>query len=161
MVPCMSEEEPVLLEATLRPSPPLPLPAVKLVVCAVALINLCFGLAFVLRGAWLVTPFMGLDVALLAWAFHASLRDAKRHERVRLTASKLVVERYPPKGPPTAVALNPYWVRVDLDDAASPRALTLWSHGRGVAVGSFLAPEVRAGFARSLKAALREARERR
>jgi uncharacterized membrane protein len=37
--------------------------------------------------------------------------------------------------------------------------LTLWSHGKGVGVGGFLAPPERATFAQRLKAALRLARE--
>jgi uncharacterized membrane protein len=37
--------------------------------------------------------------------------------------------------------------------------LTLWSHGKGLKVGAFLAPDERASFARLLKNALRQARE--
>jgi uncharacterized membrane protein len=77
-----------------------------------------------------------------------------------LTSSKLVVERHPPEGPPSALALNPYWVRVDMEDPPehwSP--LTLWSHGKGVRLGMFLPPADRLDLARSLKAALRRARE--
>jgi uncharacterized membrane protein len=115
---------------------------------------------FVARGAWLVTPFMGLDVLLLAWAFRASLQAARLHERVSLTRSELVVERYPVRGAPSGVALNPYWVRVEMADPPEHASqLTLWSHGRGFRVGAFLAPEERAAFARKLKSALRRARE--
>jgi uncharacterized membrane protein len=37
--------------------------------------------------------------------------------------------------------------------------LTLWSHGKFLRIGQFLAPEERARFARTLKAALRAARD--
>ena len=72
----MSEaRDPVFLDAVLRPNPPMS-PAVLLAILAVvALMNIGFGALFVLRGAWPVTPFMGLDVALLAWAFHRTTRN--------------------------------------------------------------------------------------
>jgi uncharacterized membrane protein len=152
--------DPVLLDRTLRPSPPMPPSALKLVLALVATINLVFGSVLALQGAWLVMPFMGLDVALLAWAFRASLNASRRHERVLLTPSTLTVERHPPKGPPSEIALNPYWVRVDMADPPEPGSqLTLWSHGKSVRVGAFLGPDEKLDLARVLKSALRRARE--
>jgi uncharacterized membrane protein len=156
----MTDREPVLFEATLRPNPPMPPAALRLVLALVAAINLAFGLVFVLRGAWLITPFMGLDIALLAWAFRASVRASRRREHVVLTPSNLLVERLPPDGPPIAVALNPYWVRVDMEDPPEHWSqLTLWSHGKGVRLGAFLPPAARLDLAHGLKSALRRARE--
>lgn len=156
----MSGGDPVLLDRTLRPNPAMTPSILKLVLVLVATINLVFGSVLAWRGAWLVSPFMGVDVALLAWAFRASLRAARRHERVLLTSSALTVERHPPKGPSSAIALNPYWVRVDMADPPEPGSqLTLWSHGKGVRVGTFLAPDEKLALARTLKSALRRARE--
>jgi uncharacterized membrane protein len=105
-------------------------------------------------------PFMGLDVALLAWAFRASTRAAGRRERVMVTPSRLSLERHPPQGAVSHVALNPYWVRVEMADPPDHWSqLTLWAHGKGVRVGAFLAPAERQAFAKRLKAALRRARE--
>jgi uncharacterized membrane protein len=156
----MSGGDPVLLDRTLRPSPPMPPAALRWVLVAVAGIYLVFALAFLLRGAWMVTPFMGLDVALLAWAFHASVRASRYYERVLLTLAKLTVERHPVKGPASEVALNPYWVRVDMADPPEPGSqLMLWSHGKGVRVGAFLAPDEKLALARTLKSALRRAKD--
>jgi uncharacterized membrane protein len=150
----------LLLDATLRPSPPASASALTLVLAIVATINLVFAAGFLARGAWPVTPFMGLDVALLAWAFRASVRASRRHERVTLTPSSLVVERHPPSGPSSEIELNPYWVRVDIDDPPEHGSqLVLRSHGRAVLVGAFLPPQERFSFAQALKAALRQARE--
>lgn len=130
------------------------------VLIAAGLINFAFGLSFVLRGAWPIMPFMGADVLLLAWAFRASRRAAARTEHVVLTTSELRIARHPVRGQPTEVSLNPYWVRVDLEDDAGPaRKLTLWSHGKPVPLGSFLAPQDRVSLADALKAALRAARD--
>lgn len=152
-------QEPVLFDATLRPSPPVSASALKLVLALVALVNLVFALVFALRGAWLVAPFMGLDVVLLAWAFRASVRASRRHERVTLTPSRLIVERHPTRGAPSAIALNPYWVQVIMEDPPEHWSqLILRSHGHAVPIGAFLPPEERFSFAQALKAALRQAR---
>jgi uncharacterized membrane protein len=130
------------------------------VLVAVAAMNVAFGLSFILRGAWPILPFMGLDVALLAWAFRASKRNAQRFERVTLTRENLLIARHPAKGAATQIALNPYWVRVDYDNPPEHWSkLLLSSHGKSVQIGSFLAPTARHDFAERLKSALRTARD--
>jgi len=156
----MQTNEPVLLDAALRPSPPMSPAVLGHVLALVVGINLVFAVGFALRGAWFVMPFMGLDIALLAWAFRASTQAARRRERVMVTPSALRLERRPPQGAPSQVALNPYWVRVEMADPPEHGSqLTLWSHGKGFRVGAFLAPAERQAFAKRLKAALRRARE--
>ena len=155
----MPQDDDILLDAVLRPSPPLKPKTLLAILAAVALINIAFALSFILQGAWPIAPFLGLDVALLAWAFRASSRAAKRQERVTLTAAQLVVARIAPDGPSRQWAFNPYWVRVEMDDPPEHGSqLTLWSHGKFLRIGQFLAPEERACFARTLKSALRNAR---
>lgn len=149
----------VLLDKVLRPAPPLGTRAMLAVLGVVAAMNFAFALTFVLRGAWPVMPFMGLDVALLAWAFRAARRAATREEHVVVTPSLLSVERRPPKGPISEIRLNPYWVRVQMDEPPEHGSqLTLWSHGRSVRIGTFLPPTERASFAQALKSALQTAR---
>jgi uncharacterized membrane protein len=149
----------VLLDAVLRPSPPLTPKVLLVILSVVAAVNLAFSVSFALRGAWPIAPFMGLDVALLAWAFRQSRIAAGREERVTLTRSQLRVLRRPaPQGQPE-VTFNPYWVRVDMDDPPLHGSqLTLWSHGKGLRVGAFLPPMERAQFAQTLRSALRHAR---
>ena len=81
----MVDHDPVFLDATLRPNPPMSPKVLKLTLALVASLNLAFASYFVFRGAWPVMPFMGLDVALLAWAFRASVRASKKSEHVTLT----------------------------------------------------------------------------
>lgn len=146
----------LILDAVLRPSPPLAPDVLRLILILVAAVNFIFALTFVLKGAWPIAPFMGADVALLAWAFRASRIAARREEHVTLTRSLLSVARKPaPKRGAPVVALNPYWVRVDMQDPPEHGSqLTLWSHGKGFRIGAFLAPTERAAFANRLKAAL-------
>ena len=160
MAAVMAPDDDILLDAVLRPSPPLKPKTLLAILAAVALINVAFALSFILRGAWPIAPFLGLDVALLAWAFRASTIAARREERVTLTPSELSVARRFPRKPPRQWTFNPYWVRVEMDDPPEHASqLTLWSHGKFLRIGQFLAPEERANFAKSLKNALRNARE--
>jgi uncharacterized membrane protein len=149
----------VLLDAVLRPAPPLSPRVMGIILGIVASMNFAFAAYFVSQGAWPVMPFMGLDVALLAWAFRAASREAKREERIVLTPALLRIEARPPQGPARAWQLNPYWVRVAMDDPPEHASqLTLWSHGKGILIGKFLAPAERASFAQRLKAALHKAK---
>lgn len=152
--------EPVFFDAVLYPNPPLSARAQFAILALVAGVNFALGIVFMLHGAWPIAPFMGADVALLAWAFRASRRAAGRSERVTLTPSELRIARRPVRGRPSETALNPYWVKVVLEDDVVPaQKLTLWSHGRATELGSFLAPDDRASLADALKAALRAAKD--
>ncbi len=145
----------LLLDAVLRPSPPLTPDILRLILGIVAAINFVFALTFVLRGAWPIAPFMGLDVVLLGWAFRASQIAARREEHVTLSRSLLRVTRKPARKDAPQIAFNPYWVRVEMQDPPEHGSqLTLWSHGKGIRIGAFLAPSERAAFAQRLKTAL-------
>ena len=77
-----------------------------------------------------------------------------------LTPSLLRIARREPRGKADEIRFNPYWVRVHMDDPPDHWSqLTLWSHGKGLTIGKFLAPEARATFADALKKALSRARE--
>ncbi|MGH6869992.1 MAG: DUF2244 domain-containing protein [Rhizomicrobium sp.] len=159
----MSGADPVLLDATLRPNPAMNARTLGAIVGVVAAINLLFALSFVLRGAWPIAPFLGLDVLLLAWAFRESRIAALAFEHVTLTTSRLLVARHPSRGAPSNVALNPYWVRVDYraegeDEKVTTAPLLLTSHGKSIQIGAFLGAAQRADFARRLKGALQRAR---
>lgn len=152
--------EPVFFDAVLRPNPPMSPHALFIILVAVAGANFALGIIFILHGAWPIMPFLGADVGLLAWAFRASRRAAERCEHVVLTPSELRIARYPVHGAPGEIALNPYWVRVWLEDDVRPaRRLMLSSHGQSVQLGSFLAPEDRVSLAEALTAALRAAKD--
>jgi uncharacterized membrane protein len=155
------DSDPILLDETLRPSPPMNPRALLVILIVVTAFNIAFAANFVLRGAWPIAPFMGLDVALLAWAFRSSTLAARRFEHVTLTPSALRIEQHPAKGAVKRAEFNPYWVRVDLQwPTEFSNRLFLRSHGREMQVGDFLAPSVRERFAEGLKSALWAAKNR-
>ncbi|MBI3678578.1 MAG: DUF2244 domain-containing protein [Proteobacteria bacterium] len=154
------QSEPVFFDAVLRPNPPMKPRALLVVLMAVLAVNLAFALYFVSRGAWPITPFMGADVLLLAWAFHASRVAARRFEHLRLTHALLSVSHHPPRGRPRESRFNPYWVRVrapEPDVIGAP--LLLVSHGQSLRIASFLGAQEKLSLAQALKEALQKARE--
>jgi uncharacterized membrane protein len=156
----MTSENGVILDQVLRPSPPLRPRILLAILGLVAAANAAIALYFVRRGAWPIAPFLGADVALLAWAFRASLVAARRAEHVTLTHAMLRIARHPPHGEGDEIRFNPYWVRVEMADPPDHGSqLVLRSHGKGLKIGTFLATDERAAFARLLKGALRQARE--
>ena len=149
----------IFFDAILEPNRPLRPTGMIVVIGIVAAISFAAGVMFVLHGAWPVTPFFGADVALLGWAFRATVRAARRREHLVLTQDALLIERYAPDGTLTRDEINPYWLRVDHDD---PEGLgcpvTLISRGRRWIVGNFLGAEDRTRLADALRTAVREAR---
>jgi uncharacterized membrane protein len=154
-----SDCDPVFLDAVLRPAPPLSAQAMVLVLGTVGLVNFILGVIFVLKGAWPVMPFMGLDVLLLVWAFRRCRQRAQSYEHIVLSLSCLHITRHPYGGQSSELSLNPYWLNVAIEEEAEqPRHLLLSSHGRSVEVGGFLAPNERLRLAQLLRQALTAAK---
>ena len=150
----------IYFSAVLTPNPCLSITGRRVLLAAVTTLNLAFATMFVFQDAWPVTPFMGADILLLAWALWRSGRAAKRREEVRVTCSELRVDYYPPNGNPTSAGLNPYWVRVHLDEkSGGAGSILLASHGRRLRIGAFLPPRDRLVLAQALTSALATARQ--
>ena len=145
----------VFFDAILHPHRSLGRSGFRILMGAVILINLVVAGIFVANGAWPVVPFCGLDVLVLWLAFRVNYRSARLYERVRLTDADLTVQRVDWKKPERRWTFQPYWLRVTMDDPPQHESqVTLSSHGKSVIVGSFLSPDERAEFARSLRDAL-------
>jgi uncharacterized membrane protein len=150
---------PIFFDAVLEPNRPLGPKGILLVLGSVAVFSFVAGVVFVLHGAWPVTPFLGGDVALLAWAMRASVKAAKRREHLILTQDTLLVERIGVSGQAKREEINPYWLKVEHDDPELLGCeLALVSRGKRLVVGSFLGAEERAALADALRKALRDAR---
>ena len=117
------------------------------------------GIAFALQGAWPVFGFFGLDVLAIYIAFRLSYRSGRLFETVQLSDEQLTVQRCFPNGKRLSWSFPAHWVRVKLESwDVGKGAVRLASHGRDVAVGSFLTVEERAEFADALEEALRRLR---
>ena len=112
----------------------------------ISLLFLLGGLRFVALGAWPVLPFMGIDVALLYWAFRSNYAAGAGQEHLQLQGDALTLRRISPTGGERVFDFNAYWTRVHIEETALGDAhLWLAARGRRVRVGGFLsAPERRA-----------------
>jgi uncharacterized membrane protein len=153
--PSLATPPHVHYDAVLSPHRSLPPRGFAALMLFLAGVSFAVGLAFVLHGAWPVTPFFGLDVLLVYLAFRMSYRQGRLREELRLTEESLTVDRIDPRGKRRHWRFEPFWLRVVLEeqDEHSNR-LVLTSHGRSLVVGSFLGPAERRGAAGSLKDAL-------
>lgn len=151
----MPEERAPAFAAVLEPHRSLGRTGFAVLMTAVAAVGLAAGGAFAVAGAWPVSGFFGLDVALIWLAFRASYRGARMRETVRLTARDLTVTRVGPGRRRGLWRFQPYWLRVEMDDPPGHWSqLTLASHGRRLVIGAFLTPAERLEVARALGAAL-------
>jgi uncharacterized membrane protein len=57
-----------------------------------AALSVGIAVGFALFGAWLILPFAGLELALLAGAFWLTARHAADHERIELSRGRLRIE---------------------------------------------------------------------
>ena len=115
--------------------------------------SLSIALPISLLGFWLVLPFAGLELALLAWALRASM--ARRHQRQTITISETVVTIEDVIPPQTRwVEFPRHWAQVRIRAGGSPlhpSRLTVESHGRRHEIGHFLNEQERLGLAARLR----------
>lgn len=155
---------PALFDAELRPHRSLSPRGFLLLMALICAISFTGGLFFYLMGAWPVIGFMGADVLLIYLAFRINYRSGHLVERLHLTRDSLTVRRIWPGGRSRTWEFQPYWLQVVFDEQAvgNERAdcpLILRSHGKSLAVGSFLTRQERGEVANALRAALGRAQQ--
>jgi uncharacterized membrane protein len=125
--------------------------ALAAVFAALAGVVLVIGIGFAIAGAWLVLPFAGLEVALLAAAYLAYARHAADYERIELGAGRLTVEVGEGRGM-RRFELDALSARVCLQEDA--RVLVRGA-GQELEIGRHLDADARAEFASELQKKLR------
>jgi len=93
-----------------------------------------------LRGYWPVFAFAVLEMLLLGWALHASMRRRHDGETIVITEDAVDIERYTSDASTHAVFPR-HWAQVRLRGDISPlrpTRLTIESGGRSCEIGSFL-----------------------
>lgn len=148
---------PLHFDAVLTPHRSLSRKGFLILMAVVVAVNFAAGMIFLLKGAWPVFGFCGLDVALVYWAFRANYRAARAHETVQLSDDELRIRRVDQKGHARAWSFQPYWVRLELVEYPDEtKDVYLVSHGRALEVAHCLSPAERIDFAKALNRALVE-----
>jgi uncharacterized membrane protein len=152
--------EPTLFSALLTPHRSLNRTGFLVLMAFLSVISFTAGIAFLLMGAWPVFGFFGLDVLAIYWAFRINFRRARACEEILVTPSELRVRRVSHRGHVAEWVLNPLWVQIDQKAHAEfgIEKLYLVSHGRRLAIASFLGPDEKASFIKALNTALQIAR---
>ncbi|MFZ0789688.1 MAG: DUF2244 domain-containing protein [Chromatiaceae bacterium] len=115
----------------------------------------CMGLFsayWAAQGAWLVLPFFGLELGVLALGLYLSALASHRREVIRIDGADLIVTRGGHR-PEQEERLPRYWSRVVLSTDPTgwyPSRLWLVSHGRRVRVGGALVEQERLELAAEL-----------
>jgi uncharacterized membrane protein len=116
---------------------------------SLALFSLAVAFMLMAVGAWLVLPFTGIDLLVVAVAFAVYARHAVDYERIRLYPNRLVIEQVSAEQL-TQFEFNPRWVRIESGD--TPREpVRLVSRGETIMIGRHLAQYRRAQFAGELR----------
>ena len=152
--------EPALFSALLTPHRSLSGAGFLVVMGALAGISFIGGIVFLFVGAWPVIGFLGLDVALVYWAFRANYLAAAAYEEVTVTPSELRVKKVSHRGEIAEWSLNPVWTKLDREahEEFGLLRLSLVSRGKKLAIAGFLGPAERESFAAALSAAIGEAK---
>jgi uncharacterized membrane protein len=155
-----AHQEPTIFSAVLTPQRSLSPRGFRIFMLVLGGLSFTIGMYFVLRGAWPVFGFCGLEVLLVYWAFRVNYRRGKAYELVTVTPSELTVRKVTHHGRMREWTLNPLWVQLDrvVHAEYGIERLFLVSRGRRVAIAGFLGADEKASFASALSAALGEAK---
>ena len=138
-------------KVTFKPNSALSAASKQKVIILLTAIPCVIGISFCFIGAWLVLPFVGLEVAALAYAFYYINKHEADYESIIIEGDSLVIERCLGEQISQHV-INPYWVKVVQQDLPNGELhLYLQSHGKDIEVGRYLTRKQRELLAKQLK----------
>jgi uncharacterized membrane protein len=121
------------------------------VIVLLTVIPCCIAIGFSLLGAWLVLPFVGLEIFALAYAFYYVSRQDSDYESISIDSNSLVIERYSQQRH-TKHVLNPYWVKLIRYELPNGEMhLGLLTQGKVFEVGRYLTRKQRELLAKQLE----------
>ena len=126
------------------------------VFAALTIVSLAIGIGFALAGAWLVLPFVGLEILGLGAAFLLHARHAADYERIELVGARLHVE-VAEADRVSRREMAARWAEVVVEGRtrAGPRIWLRGREGDRLEIGRHLAAAGREAFARELRTRLR------
>ena len=153
----MTNAAPQNFQATLRPYRSLGRTGFMVLMAVLIALNFAAGTTFYLMGAWPIAPFLGLDVALVWWAFRKNYSDALKEERIEVNEHELVLRRFDHDREGEELHFTRQWVRVELEEDLEREligGLYLRFKGKRTEIGRFLPARERKEVASALRHAL-------
>jgi len=138
-----------------RPNQSLSHPQERLVFWSLAALCLAAPSVFAYFGYWLMLPFAGLEIGLLAWAFKVLRSRGGDYETLVIEGDVVVLEWHA-GGRGERREMNRQWARVVCDCRTPGRncRLSVSSHGRATEVGQYLNDKERLQLAATLRGKL-------
>lgn len=127
----------------------------KVVFAWIAAVTLLIASVFSWLGYWLISPFAGFEVGVLAWAFNAVGKQAGDYESIRICDDEILIERRQGKSLQRRT-LNRQWVKLVLVGRPGGNIrLALRSYGQETELGAYLTDEARLELAKALQTCIR------
>ena len=124
---------------------------------ALGFVSFIAGIIFMLKGAWPVFGFFGLDVLLVYIFFKINFRSGKKKEILILTKNQLIIEFYNSKKISKTYYLDAHWLQIRLSKLKNEMSkLKISSKNKSIIVGSFLRYQEKIDVVKSLKKALKK-----
>jgi uncharacterized membrane protein len=150
------------LDAVLTPTRSLSRTGLYVLLGVLALFNILVAILFLAMGAKPIPIFLGLDFLAVLLAFHLSYRQARRRERVQVSADEVLVVHEVGAQKRTVWRSPTAFTRVEVEAKGQPEVrVTLALSRRRLVVAGQVSPQERTDFADALEAAIRSARAER
>ncbi len=112
------------------------------------------ALAWAVAGAWPILPFAGLELGLLAYAFHYVGKCDGDFERLTIDGAMLTVETCE-RGVASKQSFNRAWVRLRFSEQRDRCHLALQYRGNEYKLGKLMNDEQRSAWGRELRKQIR------
>ncbi len=150
------------MDAVLTPTRSLSRTGLFVLLGVLGLFNLLLAVLFLVMGAWPAPIFLGVDFLAVLLAFHLSYRQARRRERVQVSADEVRVVHEVGAQKRTVWRSPTAFTRVEVQAKGQPEVrVTLAMSRRRLVVAGQVSPQERTDFADALEAAIRSARAER
>ena len=144
-----------VITISLWPYRSLSIEGFRIVIGSIALALSIVGIGFMMMGAWPVLGFLGLEIAVVWFAFKLNYRAGRLIETIFISKSGVTIERTDWRGRPASQHIDSPWVTAELvPKTARRRKLMLSVHGNTVEIGAFLPPIEKPALAKALNDAL-------
>lgn len=155
-----SAPDKILFSARLTPYRSLGPKGFHILIGAISVVCLTIGLVFFALGLWPVLGFMGLDVALIYWAFKSNYWSAKAYEDVEVSRNHVLLRKVNPGGKAQDHQFPQLGTRFEVDrhDEIGITNMRLAHRKSSVEFGYFLNPLDREGFAAAFQTAMASAK---